>query len=129
MSQVETLVNQAELKFVSRDQKTAFELFAQAIELDPSYAPAYKKRAFCKSMAKNFEEAQKDFAKAIELDENDGETWLLKALSEKDQGKMNEASTSIAKAEELFPDHPLIDRVKADIMVDMVVETGILRKI
>lgn len=94
--------NQGSAKFAKGDRDGALADFSQAIEVDPTYVPAYTMRGMVESMKGDDAAALADFDKAVELDPK-GLSYCNRGAVEMRKGDLDAALADFDKAIELDP--------------------------
>jgi len=94
----------------------AIELFKEAIQLDPSYAPAYAGLSDAYQLSIDYSDldpqtatakAEEMINRAFELDPNLADAWASRGLLENNQNDMEAAVSSLLRAIELNPNHAM----------------------
>ncbi len=81
----------------------AIDIFSQAINLDPSWAEAWNKRATVFYLSGDFEKSQKDIDKVLELEERHFGALAGQGLVNIQLKNYNKAIKSYEKAKEIYP--------------------------
>ena len=81
----------------------AIDIFSQAINLDPSWAEAWNKRATVFYLSGDFEKSQKDIDKVLELEERHFGALAGQGLVNIQLKNYNKAIESYKKAKEIYP--------------------------
>ena len=81
----------------------AIEVFSKAIELDPSWAEAWNKRATVLYLSGEFEKSQNDIDKVLELEERHFGALAGQGLVNIHLGNFEKAIKSYEKAKEIYP--------------------------
>ena len=94
--------------FDSEQWDKAIGEYSQAIELDPNFAIAYKKRGVTYGLRGQYNLAIADFSKTIELDAGDAKAYYGRAWAYTQKGQRNLASADLNKVIELSTDPVLV---------------------
>ena len=81
----------------------AIDIFSQAINLDPSWAEAWNKRATVFYLSGDFEKSQNDIDKVLELEERHFGALAGQGLVNIQLKNYNKAIKSYEKAKEIYP--------------------------
>jgi putative PEP-CTERM system TPR-repeat lipoprotein len=74
------------------------KLFAQSVDKDPQYVPAYWGLARCAAMRGKLDKARAELDKAVKLDEKNSQTWALLGDLERVQRRLAEADSAYANS-------------------------------
>jgi tetratricopeptide (TPR) repeat protein len=107
-------------KEISGDYEGAVADFTQAIEIDPSYAPAYDSRGIAHfRLGNNVELALADFSKAIELDPENVNAYSNRCSAYRILRRLSEAASDCDRAVEIAPDFPNVYNSRGNLRIDM----------
>ncbi|QLQ79667.1 hypothetical protein HG537_0C03150 [Torulaspora globosa] len=95
-----------------------YQYFDKAIELDPSYGPAYYHRGQMYYITAQYEKAGKDFDKAKECDENNIFPYIQLACLAYRENKFDDCETLFSEAKRKFPTAPEVPNFYAEILGD-----------
>jgi putative PEP-CTERM system TPR-repeat lipoprotein len=76
----------------------ACKLFAQSIDKDPQYVPAYWGLARCAAARGKLDKARAELDKAVKLDEKNSQTWALLGDLERAERRLPEADSAYANS-------------------------------
>jgi tetratricopeptide (TPR) repeat protein len=91
-----------------KNYSQAKDAFDQALELNPTFGPAYLGRARAALAQDAKADVSKDLDSAIKFDPQDGEAYLERAAFLLRQGDSQAAQPDLKKAQDLLPDSPLV---------------------
>ena len=86
-----------------RQLKRAINVFSEAIELDPSWAEAWNKRATVFYMIGEFQKSQDDIDKVLELEERHFGALAGQGMVNIKLKNYDKAKRSYQKAQEIYP--------------------------
>lgn len=95
-----------------------YQYFEKAIELDPTYAPAYYHRGQMYYITGQYEKAGKDFDKAKECDERNIFPYIQLACLAYRENKFDDCETLFSEAKRKFPTAPEVPNFYAEILSD-----------
>jgi tetratricopeptide (TPR) repeat protein len=91
-----------------RSYSQAIDAFDQALELNPTFGPAYLGHARALLAQDPKADVSKDLDSAIKFDPQNGEAYLERATLSLRKGDNQAAQQDLAKAQTLLPDSPLV---------------------
>jgi tetratricopeptide (TPR) repeat protein/tRNA A-37 threonylcarbamoyl transferase component Bud32 len=103
---VEAALALGKLHYNKKEWDKATAAFTEAIQLDPTCAEAYHRRAGSLVNGGKVKESLPDFDKAVELDPKDAQIFKNRGLAYLKLLRVDEALADLRHAQELDPDHP-----------------------
>jgi tetratricopeptide (TPR) repeat protein len=97
-----------EIQLQLENYPQAIDAFGQALDLNPTFGPAYLGRARALLAQDPKADVSKDLDSAIKFDPQDGEAYLERAAFALRQGDSQAAQEDLNKAQSLLPDSPLL---------------------
>lgn len=109
-SQYETLKDNGNQKFKTKNYEEALNLYTQALSLNENGLLAYSNRAMCHINLGRFYEAIEDCDKAISLDPKFSKAYYRRAIANKELYRFRDAIVDMKRVVELDPKFELAEK-------------------